>query len=302
MIRLEDLEIFVRAADAGNLSAAARMLDCSPAVASAALARLEEALGQRLLVRSTRHAKLSVAGERYLPFAREALQAIEAGRAKLAGTQPSLTGRLQISAPSDFGRHLLRTWLDEFQERHPALELRLHVGDRLSDLFREPVDVAIRYGTIHDADLVALALLPSIRRVAVAAPAYLARNPGLASPQELIHHACLLYTVGERVNNRWSFTQGDHTEFVTVQGSRVADDGDVVRKWAIDAHGVACLSWLDVAADISSGCLVHLLPDWLGEIVPLHFVCAHRAQLSPTLSALRAHLLLKLGDLKIPFH
>lgn len=296
MFRLEDLTVFVRAAEAGNLSAAARALDCSPAVASAALARLESALGQRLLLRSTRSARLSPAGERFLPHAIEALRALEEGRASLVGDGASLRGQLRVSAPSDLGRNLLRAWLDEFQALHPALTLRLQTGDRLSNLFREPVDVALRYGSPNDESLFATALAPDNRRITVASPVYLAQHGTPASPDELIQHLCLRYTVGDRTNDHWTYSCDGQTHTVAVAGNRVAEDGDVVRRWAVDGHGIACLSQLDVACDIAAGRLVHLFPNWVGEQVPLYLVCAQRSSLSPTITALRLYLRTQLAN------
>lgn len=295
MIRFEDLTVFIRTAEAGSLSAAARALECSPAVASAALARLEQALGQRLLVRSTRSARLSPAGERYLPYALEAMRAIEEGRMSLAGSGSKLVGQLRIGAPSDLGRNLLREWLDEFQAGHPALELRLQVSDRLSDLFREPVDLALRYGSPHDASLIALPLRPENRRIAVASNAYLERHGTPRSPQELEAHEGLLYTVGSQLNDRWSFWQQENEQQARMKSRRIAEDGDLVRRWALDGYGIACLSELDVARDIAAGRLIHLLPDWLGEKNALYFVCAHRSLLSPAVIALREFLLARLS-------
>ena len=265
MLRLEDLTVFVRAAEAGNLSAAARALDCSSAVASAALARLETALGQRLLLRTTRSARLSPAGERFLPHAIEALRVLEAGQASLDDDGAVLRGQVRISAPSDLGRHQLREWLDEFQTKHPKLDVRLQVGDRLSNLFREPVDIALRYGAVHDESLVAQSLAPDNRRVAVASVAYLDRWIAPASPSDLSAHACLLYTVDDKTNDRWRFHRGNDEQTVTVAGRRVAEDGDVVRHWALDGHGIAYLSEIDVARDLASGRLIRLLPTGLAK-------------------------------------
>ena len=299
MLRLEDLTVFVRAAESGSLSAAARALDCSSAVASAALARLEGALGERLLLRTTRNARLSPAGERFLPHALDALRALEEGQARLRGDGAVLRGQLRISAPSDLGRKRLREWLDEFQVSHPGVDVRLQVGDRLSNLFREPVDVALRYGVVQDESLVVRPLLPDNRRVAVAAPAYIARHGAPVDPQELAAHDCLLYTVDDRPDDRWRFTYGTEANLrecaVAVSSRRIAEDGDVVRRWALDGHGIACLSAIDVASDLAASRLVRLFPGWQGECVPLSFVCAHRALLSPLVVSFRQLLLQRLG-------
>jgi len=156
MLRIDDLQLFVRTADSGSLSAAARGLDVSPAVASAALKRLEASLSVRLFVRSTRSLRLTAEGEAYLLHARAALASLHEGAQALAGGREAISGVLQLSAPSDFGRNVLLPWLDEFQASHPQLQVRLLLGDGLTDLFRQPVDIVLRYGAPEDSSLVAL--------------------------------------------------------------------------------------------------------------------------------------------------
>ncbi|MBF2897874.1 LysR substrate-binding domain-containing protein, partial [Pseudomonas aeruginosa] len=174
MLRYDDLQVFVHTSDSGSLSAAARQLEISPAVASAALKRLESELEVRLFARSTRSLRLTPEGDAFLLHARASLRSLEEGRRLLQGGKDQIAGVLQLSAPSDFGRNLLLPWLDEFQARYPQLSLRLLLGDRVTDLYRQPVDVAIRYGAPADSSLVALPLAPDNRRVLCAAPGYLA--------------------------------------------------------------------------------------------------------------------------------
>ncbi len=144
MLRYDDLQVFVHTSDSGSLSAAARQLEISPAVASAALKRLESELEVRLFARSTRSLRLTPEGDAFLLHARASLRSLEEGRRLLQGGKDQIAGVLQLSAPSDFGRNLLLPWLDEFQARYPQLSLRLLLGDRVTDLYRQPVDVAIR--------------------------------------------------------------------------------------------------------------------------------------------------------------
>ncbi|WAJ38449.1 LysR family transcriptional regulator [Pseudomonas sp. GOM7] len=290
MLRLDDLQLFVRTAEAGSLSAAARLLDVSPAVASAALKRLEQQLQVRLLVRSTRSLRLTPEGEQYLGHARQALQSLEQGRQQLAGSQEGIRGVLQLSAPSDFGRNTLLQWLDAFQGIHPQLHLRLLLADRMADLFREPVDIALRYGAPEDSSLVALPVAADNRRVLCAAPAYLARHGSPRTVEEVAAHNCLLYMLHGRVHERWRFSQGRRELLVTATGNRVSDDADVTRRWAVAGQGLVYKSWLDVAEDVGAGRLQVLLPDWLGEPTPLYLVCAHRAQLSKAVHLLRQFL------------
>lgn len=285
MLRFDDLQVFVRAAQLGSLSAAARVLDLSPAVASAALKRLEQQLGARLLARSTRSLRLTAEGEGFLQHASLALSSLEDGRRQLA--QDKVSGVLQLSAPSDFGRNVLLPWLDELQAEHPLLTIRLLLGDRNADLFRQPVDVAVRYGAPEDSSLVALPLCAENRRVLCASPAYLARFGTPREVEQLARHNCLLYQLSERVHDHWRFGEGAAQTLVQVKGDRFCDDADVVRRWALAGVGIAYKSWLDVAADVQAGRLRVVMPHLRGEATPLHLLCTHRASLTKPIHLLR---------------
>jgi DNA-binding transcriptional LysR family regulator len=286
MLRFDDLQLFVRATDLGSLSAAARVMDMSAAVASAALKRIEQQLGARLLARSTRSLRLTAEGEGFLEYARAALSSLEEGQRFLASSQDQVSGVLQLSAPSDFGRNVLLPWLDEFQRQHPLLTVRLLLGDRIADLFRQPVDIALRYGEPEDSSLIALPIVPDNRRVLCAAPSYLARHGEPQHVEQLAQHNCLLFMLGNRVHDHWRFHDGKREMSLTVHGDRFSDDADVVRLWALAGVGVAYKSWLDVAADVHAGRLKLLMPELQGELAPLNVLCAHRAQLSKPVNLL----------------
>lgn len=287
MVRLEDLVVFVTAADHGSLSAAARQLDISPAVASMALKRLETEVGARLLARSTRSLRLSPDGERYLKFARTALTEIEAGRVAVAQGRQRVGGELTLSIPSDLGRHVLVDWLDEFQARYPDVHLQVRISDRVADIFKEPVDLAVRYGTPEDSTLIVLPLAQDNRRVLVAAPAYLARHGRPQHPEDLSQHNCLRFALSDTVHSRWTFHRGGESQVVSVKGDRVSDDGELVRRWAVNGQGIAYKSRIDVLEDLRAGRLEPVMPDYEAEAAPLNLVCAHRLMLSPTVNALR---------------
>ncbi|PAA15677.1 LysR family transcriptional regulator [Pseudomonas fragi] len=297
MLRFDDLQLFVRAADLGSLSAAARVMDMSPAVASAALKRIEAQLGSRLLARSTRSLRLTAEGEGFLEYARTALASLDEGRRVLARGQDEVSGVLQLSAPSDFGRNLLLPWLDEFQREHPQLTVRLLLGDRIADLFRQPVDIALRYGEPEDSSLVALPVAPDNRRVLCASPDYLARKGEPRQLEQLLQHNCLLYMLGTRVHDHWQFNDGKRELGLTVSGNRFSDDADVVRLWAVAGQGIAYKSWLDVAGDVQTGRLKVLLPGLVCERAPLNLLCGHRAQLSKPVRLLRDMLSERCGVL-----
>ncbi|MBD0706810.1 MULTISPECIES: LysR family transcriptional regulator [Pseudomonas] len=301
MLRFDDLQLFVRAADLGSLSAAARVMDLSAAVASAALKRIEQHLGARLLARSTRSLRLTAEGEGFLEYARAALSSLDEGRRLLTSGQDQVSGVLQLSAPSDLGRNLLLPWLDAFQEEHPGLTVRLLLGDRIADLFKQPVDVALRYGEPEDSSLVALPVAPDNRRVLCASPSYLARHGEPVQLEQLAQHNCLLYMLGTRVHDRWRFHDGKREMSLTVSGDRFSDDADVVRRWAVAGAGIAYKSWLDVSTDVLAGRLKILLPHLQCERAPLNLLCANRAQLSKPINLLREMLKLRCGRLTAQF-
>lgn len=288
MIRLDDLALFVRTAALGSFSRAAREVNLLPGQASAAIGRLERELDLRLFARSTRSLRLTEEGKRYLPFAQDALQALRDGFDGIRGDAGRLTGTLQIAAPSDFGRNLLLPWISKFRRDHPGLDIQLLVSDQVADVFRDPVDIALRYGQIDDASYVALPVAPENRRVLVASKDYIARHGKPSSLEELVEHNCLQYRLRGRTYDRWSFPLADGAKVVQVAGRLVSDDAEVVRRWAVAGEGIAYKSWLDVSADVAQGRLEVLLPDVPGEPTPLSLVCPHRRQFSPAVKLLHA--------------
>ncbi|UPG85236.1 LysR family transcriptional regulator [Luteibacter aegosomatis] len=296
MIRLEDLRIFLSTADNGSLSAAARQLDLTPAVASIGLKRLEAELGTRLLARSTRSLRLTPDGERYLPYARGVLEQAEAGRHAVAHGRKTIGGEVSLSVPSDLGRNVLLGWLDEFQARYPAVSLQVRIGDHVADMFRSPISLAIRYGVPEDSTLIALPLAPDNRRVLCASPAYFSRHGRPEKPADLLKHNCLRFALSDTLHDRWTFFSGGKPEMVTVHGDRSSDDGELVRRWAVAGLGMAYKSKLDVLADLRAGRLEPALTEYDGEIAPLHLVSAHRTMLSPTVNALRDFLSQRIGS------
>lgn len=285
MLALSDLELFVRAADARNLSQAARELDILPATASAVLKRLEQQLGVGLVVRSTRALRLTPEGEAFLVHARRAIEAARDAEYAVATSGKSLRGHLRISAPPDFGRVVLNDWLDAFQAKHSGVTFSLLLSDRFADFYRERVDLAVRYGKLDDSSLVSRTLSATNRRMLCAAPGYLERAGTPAHPNELSHHACLAWMMGDAAHTLWTFKREGEELRVRVTPTRISDDGSVVREWALAGAGIAYKAWLDVADDVGKGRLVTLLDDWHGEPSPLNLMFAFRDNQSPLLRA-----------------
>lgn len=280
MVRLEDLILFVRVAALSSFSDAAREAGVQPAQVSAAIKRLESSLAIRLFARSTRSLRLTPEGEAWLPYARQMLDAMYAGMQKIQTPEEEISGTLQIAVPSDLGRNLLLPVFQAFDERYPALRLRIFFSDQVADVFKDPVDIAFRYGMPEDASYIALPVAPDNRRVLVASPEWVARHGDLQHPDALSRVNALTFVLRGRLHDRWTFFRDGEMHSVNVSGSMMSDDAEVIRRLAVSGAGVAYKSWLDVAEDVRAGRLQVLMQDYQGESVPLNMICPHRKQLS----------------------
>ncbi|ELY5759809.1 LysR family transcriptional regulator [Klebsiella pneumoniae] len=280
MFRLEDLTLFVRAVALGSFSDAAREAGQQPAQVSAAIKRLETILNIRLFARSTRSLRLTPEGETWLPYATQMLDTLEAGLQKIQTPDDEVRGMLQIAVPSDLGRNLLLTLFRDFRQRHPALRLRLLFSDQLTDVFKDPVDVAFRYGNNDDASFISLPVAPENRRVLVASPEWIARHGEPQTLEELSQHNALIYILRGRPFDRWSLSLDGVVQQQKVSGTVMSDDAEVIRRLAIAGEGIAYKSMLDVSDDLRAGRLRRLLPRYQGDVVPLNLICPHRKQLS----------------------
>lgn len=275
---IADLRVLVETARGGSLTAAARVLEVTPAAASAMLKRLEAQLGARLFERSTRAMRLTDQGQTLLDYAERALELLEEGAAQALSESGALRGTVRLAAPSDLGRSLLPPWLDGFMQQHPGVHVALSVGDRVQDVRRDAVDLALRYGSEQPDSQLVMRALYSAERVACAAPAYLQRHAPPQHPQDLAQHNCITLHVGGRRELRWRFEGAPVLGLapgpieVAVDGDRSADDGAIVRDWALAGVGIAYKSALDIRAQLRAGTLVRLLPDWRGQRYTLHAV------------------------------
>lgn len=279
MYHLADLQLFVRIAATGSFSAAARQLAQTPAAASAAIKRLEQALEVRLFERSTRSLRLTAEGRVFRAHCEQALAMLAEGEAQVRVEKRGLAGEIHLAAPSDLARTVLNPWLDEFLRAHPGVGLVLHVADAVHDLLRDTVDLALRYGVANDARLVARTL-HTCPQMAVAAPSYLQGRSLPATPQALAEHNCLRFFVGGQPQGHWTFldAQGQSVT-VRVAGDRCTDDSALARQWALEGAGILYKAELDLAQDLAAQRLQRLLPDFCGEPVVLSAVYLDGRQL-----------------------
>lgn len=295
MLQLQDLKLFCQIVATGSISAAARQFDLTPAAASAALKRLELYVGTALIIRSTRSLKLSSGGEKFLQHCQNALTALEQGKQELTEQSGRIGGELRLTAPSDLGRNLLLPWLDELQDQHPDLRIRLELSDKIAGLTAEQVDVALRYGSLPDSNLVSFHIA-DVPRVICAAPSYLEKHGKPMHPIDLQHHNCLLYLIDQRTFANWHFGYQDDPFSISVSGNRVSNDAEIVRRWAVSGKGIALKSALDMSEDLRAGRVVSLLPEFKPHSQQLNLVCASRAQVSPIVLLLRDELRVRVAQ------
>ncbi|MDR5805710.1 LysR substrate-binding domain-containing protein [Caballeronia sp. LZ001] len=297
MDNLGDIRLFVEAAALGSLSAAGRKLDLSPAAASARLVRLESALGVQLFERTTRSLRLTDEGRTYLSHCQHALQTLDDAHAALHAGRAVVSGKLRVSATSDFGRHVLTQWLDAFNEMHPEVSIALVLSDSLSHLLLDDIDLAIRFGVPADSTMIAKRMAPN-RRTLCASPAYIEAHGRPENVATLARHRFILLSSAAGVANEWRFMRDAHSENFTapLTHARETNDGALARQWALEGHGVAMKSIWDIGADLQAGRLELLLPEWRCPDTPVHALFQRRQYMAPRVRALLDYLSAKFAD------
>lgn len=272
-LQLGSLELFCLAADTGSFTAAATEAGVTPAAVSRSVARLEERLGVRLFVRTTRQMRLSDAGQAYYQQCRQALgQLVEAERQAMGG-QAVPSGRLRISAPTPYAHHRLLPLLPAFRQRYPQVHVDVHVSNRNVDFAEEHFDLAIRGREPGDSRLVARRL-ENAELVVVAAPAYLARSGTPQVPQDLAGHECIqfeLASTGRRPP--WSFRiEGREIEMETQGGLTCL--GDFLATATLVRHGGGLMQAyrFTVQDALARGELVEVLGEYGGTSRPFMLI------------------------------
>ncbi len=289
MPHLSEIQLFIRVSETGGISGAARQLGLTPATASAAIKRLERELGSQLFERSTRSLRLTPAGEDFLGYCVQSTQLLEEGMAALRHGREGLSGEVHLGAPSDLGRDHLDELLDPFRQQHPQIRIVMHLSDGMHDLYRNPIDLVLRYGLLRDSALIARKLCDN-DRVLCAAPAYLERHGRPETIEALTEHNCICFYRNGELYNHWRLFLDGRAREVQVSGDRAADDGALVRKWALKGYGIAYKSRLDMQADLDAGRLINLFPDAQTEQVPLYAVYPSRQYQPARLQALLQYL------------
>ncbi len=279
MDNLTAMRVFARVAEAGSFSAAGRQLGMAPSSVSRRIADLEDALGARLLHRTTRRLSLSEAGEIYLARVERILLDVDEAALAVARSDGAPSGVLRVTVAASLGRLHLAPALAAFQRLNPGVRVVLGATDRLVDLVEEGVDLAVRVGRQRDSSLVARKIGTS-RRLACASPDYLRSAGRPRIPADLARHNCLLFRDHPGAA-AWRFDGADGVSEVRVSGSLVSNDGQALTAAATAGLGIVLApEWL-LGPDLKAGRLRPLLSKHrvVPDATPLYAVYPHQRHL-----------------------
>ena len=266
MDKLKAFESFVSVATRGSLTAAAKAEGVAPAIMGRRIDALEEHLGVKLLVRTTRRISLTHEGSAFLEDCQRLLSDVANAEASVSEGGVKATGHLRITAPAGFGRRHVAPLVPRFRAAHPDVTISLNLSDRVVDLAGEGFDCAVRVGDLPDSSLVSVRLADN-RRLCVATPTYLQRHGTPRHPGELSAHDCLTLSSEASQTRGWAFRlldEGGGPEVVYLKpgGPLDCSDGQVLHDWCMAGHGLAWRSIWEVESEIAAGRLVEVLADY----------------------------------------
>ena len=284
MDKLKAFESFVSVATRGSLTAAARAEGVAPAIMGRRLDALEEHLGVKLLVRTTRRISLTNEGSAFLEDCQRLLADVANAEASVSAGGIQASGHLRITAPAGFGRRHVAPLVPRFRGLHPDVAISLNLSDRVIDLTGEGFDCAVRVGDLPDSSLVSVRIADN-RRLCVAAPQYLQRRGTPQHPGDLAAHDCLTLSSDASQTRGWAFrvpvVGQDARAVVHIRpgGPLDCSDGQVLYDWCLAGHGIAWRSSWEVESEIAAGQLVAVLEEFAAPPNGIYVVFPHAKHL-----------------------
>ncbi|MBN8487714.1 MAG: LysR family transcriptional regulator [Burkholderiales bacterium] len=261
MPRLKQIETFVAVATKGSLTAAALAEGVAPAVIGRRMDALEERLGVKLLLRTTRRVTLTHEGSAFLEDCQRLVADFNNAEASVSAGGVKASGHLRVTAPAGFGRRHVAPLVPAFLAQHPEVSLSLNLSDRVVDIVNEGFDCAVRVGDLPDSSLVGVRLADN-RRLCVATPEYLRRAGTPQHPSELGRHQCLTLSSDASQTRGWAFQVDGAVTHLRPGGRLDCSDGQVLHAWCLQGLGIAWRSTWEVQADLAAGRLVSVLEEF----------------------------------------
>lgn len=278
---MEGIEVFVKVAQAGSFSAAARLLNMPVTTVSGKVAQLEKRLGVTLIHRTTRKLNLTQAGEVYFKRCVRALDEVRAGESELAQTKSEPEGLLRITAPVDAGHIVLAPLVRDFLRAYPKVDIELILTARRVDLIAEGVDLALRAGKLNDSNLIARKFLENEGHF-FASSAYLKRAGTPKHPRELKTHSLLRFS---HLPRSLKVTNGRDDVDVAFSGRFSVDDVEMVKIMIQNGEGIGLLPVFLCRNEEASGKMVRVLPQWSFGSFALNFVYPPQRFVDPKVRA-----------------
>ena len=278
MDRLKQIESFVSVAARGSLTAAAHAEGVAPAVIGRRIDALEERLGVKLLVRTTRKITLTHEGSAFLEDCQRLLADLANAEASVSAGGVKASGYLRVTAPAGFGRRHVAPLVPRFIEQHPDVNVSLNLSDRVVDIVNESYDCAVRVGDLPDSSLISVRMADN-RRLCVATPAYLKRAGTPRHPNELLRHQCLTLSSDASQTRGWAFVVDGAVTHLRPSGRLDCSDGQVLHDWCLAGLGIAWRSTWEVEQEVASGRLVTVLDDFAAPPNGIYAVFPHAKHL-----------------------
>ena len=274
MDRFNALQVFVKVADSGGFSSAARSLGMSPPSVTRAIAMLEERLGTRLFIRTTRSVRLTDSGERFLRDSRRILLDLADAENAAVGLHAEPAGEIRITAPVLFGRMFITPALNDFLDLYPKVKAHTLFVDRIVNLMDEGLDIAIRIGNLPDSSLIAIRA-GSIRPVMVTSQTYTGHHGTPDHPDDLVNHQLVLSMAGSGSIGgvtEWSFQSNGKIFPVRINPRVRMNTNDAVIELVRRGQGISRLLSYQVAPFLAEGQLLSVLTDYELPPLPVHVV------------------------------
>ena len=278
MDKLKQLESFVTVATKGSLTATARTEGVAPAVIGRRIDALEERLGVKLLVRTTRRITLTHEGSAFLEDCQRLLTDLASAEASVSAGGVKASGHLRVTAPAGFGRRHVAPLVPRFIAQHPDVSVSLNLSDRVVDIANEGFDCAVRVGDLPDSSLISVRLADN-RRQCVATPGYLQRAGVPQHPSDLARHECLTLSSDASQTRGWAFQVAGEVTHLRPHGRLDCSDGQVLHDWCLQGLGIAWRSTWEVASEIAAGRLQPLLEEYAAPPNGIFAVFTHARHL-----------------------
>jgi DNA-binding transcriptional LysR family regulator len=270
MDQIHLMTVFGAVGEEGSFAAAARRLDLSPAAVTRAISALEEQLGVKLLLRTTRNVRMTDAGQRYLDDTRNILASIAEANAAAAGVNAAPRGNLSVTSSVLFGKSFVMPCVVAYLKQYPEVDVSAYFLDRVVNLVEEGMDVAVRIGHLPDSSLKALRV-GQVRRVLCASPEYLARNGLPLDPADLLRHTVIAASgISPRVE--WKFGGPDEPSVVRITPRLTVTSNDAAIAAAVAGLGITRLLSYQIASELAEGALKIVLADYDEAPWPVHIL------------------------------